>query len=85
MTCRNYNHGVVLIHGGNIAIAESITHMLSAMDNVVVVVIEQQEPVSINLNNFGCIGEILPIKNEHGSYRQFEKRDKRKNFRKLKR
>lgn len=79
MTCRSDRNDVIVIGGGNMAITASIAHMLSAIDNIVVV--EPQEPILINVNDFGCIGEIVAIKNEHGKYRQFEKRDKRKNFR----
>lgn len=66
---------VVVIGGGNVGRKALVTSMLSKLDNVVVV----DNPVVYEIKPHPLLPEIKKV--EHGSYRQFEKRDKRKNFR----
>ena len=67
----------IVVGGGNVSKSALIANILDKLDNVVVIdkptVIEIKPPPSLPDIKFSLI--------EHGSYRQFEKVDKRKNFR----
>lgn len=70
---------VVLIDGGNAGIAALIAKHLKVGD----VLVCDVEPAKVIKINRGCIAPPLSkrLLVNHGQYRQFEKRDKRKNFR----
>ena len=80
ITCRGDRNDFVVIGVGNAGLSTAISAMLTATDAMMVLgeVAERtvyefkafpREPINIQLK-------------EYGTYRKFEKRDKRKNFRK---
>lgn len=68
---------VVVIGGGNVGIAALLAKHLKVGDEITCEV----EPAKVIKINRGCIAPpIKRISINNGDYRQFEKRDKRKNF-----
>lgn len=79
MTCRADRNDVVVI-GGNVGISALIAEHLKVGD----VITCDVEPVKVIRINRGCIAPpIEKVLINHGDYRQFEKRDKRKNFKRI--
>ena len=70
---------VVIIGGGNQGLNAAITARLDQLDQVMLV--DVQDPIAYEIKSFPR-EPISILLNQHGQYRQFEKRDKRKNFRK---
>ena len=67
----------VMIIGGDVKTKDIIKSMIEAVDGVALV--EDSGKFYIR-NSHEPIEPIEPIEVEHGAYRQFIKRDKRKNF-----
>lgn len=84
MTCRGDRNDVVVIGGGNTGLGKAISAMLTATDAMMVLG-EVAEKTVFEFRAFPRepIDILLVEHKQHGAYRQFEKRDKRKNFRKL--
>ena len=72
------NYSVVLIGCGNQGLNAEIVARLKQIDQIMIVDVKQ--PIIYELKAIPREPINFLLK-EHGTYRQFEKRDKRKNFR----
>ena len=67
---------VLVVGGGNTGISALMASALAKLDKEVIVI---DKPIPYVINTIPPSPKITLV--EHGSYRQFEKTDKRKNYR----